>query len=124
MNLVLAFLASIVQGILVRIANETWDALWGQVFTSVADAEQKWAESGSGKLKREWVVNQVEAFVDAAAQKAGRPINFLERWAVRLFAGAVADALVDYVNDALGKGWADKAKELEKDLAGRLPVVE
>jgi hypothetical protein len=124
MNSILTFLGAIVAALLGRVANELWDQVWEQIFLAVAKAEKTWNEGGMGKVKRDWVVDQVTTFIAAKLQEIGKPLAFLDRMIVRLFVGAVADGVVAYANDALGKDWQAKVKELEAKWAGMLPVIE
>ncbi len=118
-NLLVAFLI----GLLSRIANELWDATFAKLFEAIEQAEAKWNAEGQGKVKRDWVVAQVMAFIDERLKAAGKPLAWLDRWMVSLAVGAVADAVVASLNDTLGKGWRQKAEELERQWAEKLPII-
>ena len=120
----LSFVIAFVLALLTRVANELWDAAFAKLFEAIAEAEAKWVEGGMGKVKRDWVVTQVMAFIDEKLKNAGKPLAWLDRWIVSLAVGAVADAIVDTLNETLGKNWRQKAEELERKWADMLPVIE
>src|SRR5690625_2248364 len=117
-DVVLAFLLGFVQRLLANVAQGLWDEVWEQIVTGVARAEQKWTESGQGAAKKTWVVDTVMEFVLARAE-----LNWLQRQIVKLFVGRAVDAVVQTVNDELGKDWADRVKEFERELAAKVPFI-
>jgi len=119
-RVVLAFLAALVQRFLTRVAQELWDQLWAQIFAAVAEAEERWIESGSGAKKKEWAVNAVMSAIEERISSLG----WLQKMILRLFIGEVIDAIIATVNDELGHDWVEKVKQVERDLAARLPVIE
>ena len=115
----LAFLAALAERILQRFVQGLWDALWEEVFRAVAEAEEKWRESGQGKAKKAWVMEQVMKFIDERAK-----LNWLQRLVVQLLVDKAIDAIVATVNEELGRNWVERVKELKQKLAAALPLVE
>lgn len=116
---VLAFLWLLVEPLLKRIANELWDGIWEQIILAVQHAEQKWAEAGRGETKKAEVIATVMAYVNEHAK-----LNWIQLQFVKLFVSKVVDAIVDELNEKAGKDWGEKVKELERNLAIKLPVIE
>lgn len=114
--LVLILLAALIYTILSAKDNGLWDAVWNQIFAAVAVAEEKWKASGSGDDKRRWVVDTVTAYVTARVE-----LNWIQRLALASFVGGVADAIVNEINEQLGKSWVDRVREFEARFAGRVP---
>lgn len=115
-----ALLVAFLGGILKRVANATWDDLWQKIFEGVAAAEAKWAEqSGKGAAKRKEVIDYIIDWI-----KGNRSLNVIELWVVRILTGNVVDAVVGEINNQLGKDWVKKAKEIEKDLAEWIPIID
>ena len=118
---VLAFLLAIGERILQKVAQGLWDELWRYVFAAVKEAEQKWEESGRGAAKKEWVLEQALKFID---ERAKGQLNWLQRLILRLLIGEVVDAIIELVNEEFGHDWVAKVREVERRLAGILPLVE
>lgn len=119
-SIVLAFLAAVVQRFLTRVAQELWDQLWTQIFAAVAEAEQRWVEAGQGAQKRDWAVNTVMTAIEEKITSLG----WIQRMILRLFIGEVVDAIIATVNDELGHDWVEKVKQVERELAAKLPIIE
>ena len=120
----LIFLGAVVRNLLTKIAQNLWESVWTEIAAAVAQAERQWREAGQGKVKRDWVVSEILTFVEREAKAKGVALNWFQRLVVRLFVGAVADALVQYINEAMGHDWVQRIDELEDELAGKLPFVE
>lgn len=116
---VLAFLAALAERFLRRFAQGLWDAMWEEIFRAVAEAEEKWQESGQGQAKKAWVMEQVMRFVDERAR-----LNWLQRLVVQLLVDKAIDAIVATVNEELGQNWVERVKEVKARLAAALPLVE
>lgn len=118
-QVLLAFLLAIVS----RVANELWDQVWARVFDAIAHAEAKWVAEGSGKVKRDWVVAQIMAFIDEKLKDAGKPLVWIDKWITSLAVGAIVDGIIGALNDTLGKDWRKKAEELEQTLNEKLSFI-
>lgn len=119
-QIALALAVAFLQGLLKRVANATWNDLWAKIFEGVAEAEKRWEEeSGKGSVKRQEVIDGVIAWISQH-----RGLNFIERWIVGMLVGNVVDALIDQINESLGKDWVKKAKEVEAQLAEYIPIID
>ena len=93
-KVLLAFLLALVT----QVSNELWDQFWELIFDSMDKAEAKWVESGSGKVKRDWVVNQAKDFISEKLKGAGKPLAWLDKWLVGLAIGAIVDGTIKTFN--------------------------
>lgn len=115
----LIFLSALVRSFLVNLVQNLWDGLWEEIFIAVAKAESRWDEGGRGEKKKEWVMSEVLSYLDEQAN-----LNFIQRQVARLFVSRVVDAVIETLNESLGKDWVERIRELEGTLADRIPFID
>ncbi|MCK8816891.1 hypothetical protein MWH28_05825 [Natroniella sulfidigena] len=111
---VLSFISLIVRQIFNNTAEKLWDGLWEEIFAAIIAAEEKWEESGQGKVKKEWVMEQVMNYA-----KEELELNWIKRRIVEFFISRVIDSLIETFNELVGEDWIDQVKELEEEWRER-----
>jgi hypothetical protein len=124
MNSIAKVLLMFAMTLLKNVANEVWDATVNRLLEAIEEAEAKWNDTNQGQLKKEWLISQVMAVVDAKLKAAGKPLAWLDRWMVQLAISAVADGVIKSLNDTLGRDWRGRAQEQFDKWAAALPVIE
>ncbi|WP_408956486.1 hypothetical protein [Natroniella sp. ANB-PHB2] len=111
---ILSFLSLIVRRIFSDVAETLWDNIWEEIFEAIIKAEEKWQESGQGKVKKEWVMEQVMDYIQEEVE-----LNWIKRRMVEFFLSQVIDALIETFNELVGEDWIDQVKELEEEWRER-----
>ena len=113
-NRILSFISLIVRRIFTDTVENLWDNLWEEIFAAVIAAEEKWEESGQGKVKKEWAMKQIMDYIENETD-----LNWIKRRIIEFFLSRVIDSLVETFNDLMGDDWLDQVKELEADWRER-----
>jgi hypothetical protein len=109
--------AGIAIGILKDIAHFAWGALWQIITDAMLEAEKQWIKSGSGEVKKDWVMNQVMAYLTKT-----KKLNFLSKWIVKTFLSKVIDQFITELNrDFENHEWAKHVQDLRKYIEKYLP---
>jgi len=99
-------------------ANLIWIDLWELIFSAIAEAEKQFQQD-SGKLRKEWVMDQVVHFLGERAK-----LNFIQNFLVQVVISRTIDAIIAQINAEFGHDWVAKAKEVERQLADKLPIID
>jgi hypothetical protein len=52
-----------------------------------------------------------------------KKLSKVQRWAVMVFMGRVIDAMIKDLNENHGQNWIDKAVDLKKKFADKIPGI-
>ena len=117
-----AIIASIIilaERILRNVSQSLWETIWEQIFLSVEAAEKKWRDSGMGETKVQWVIDTVLEWIGEKAN-----LNWWQKQIVRLFIKEIASAIVDSLNEQVGKDWINTVEQWQTSLADKVWFIE
>ncbi len=63
-------------------------------------------------------MNEVMSCLDEQAN-----LNLIQRQVARLFVSRVVDAIIETLNETLGKDWVKRIQEIEGTLADNIPFI-
>lgn len=117
-SLVVAVLLGFLQSVIKRTANLLWADIWDKLFEAIAEAEARFKNDG-GQLKKQWVMETVEAWI-----KERMELNWIQNLLLKMLLGRVIDAIIAELNETMGDDWIEKAREVERQLAGWMPIID
>lgn len=118
LSFLVSFVRRLLTGVVVKAGQNLWVASWTIIFQAIEEAEKRWKDGGSGKQKKEWVVEVVMEYI-----RGHISLGWFQKKIVELFVSQVADAIVIIINEELGHGWLERVKSLERELAGKIPFI-
>ena len=111
-------LATLAVTILKKAAAFIWETLWKIVGEAMIEVEKKWQESGSGTIRKEWVMNQAMGYITTHIK-----LNFLTGWIVQTFVSNVVDQVIDQLNiEFTDHKWIERVTELRTYIEKFLPI--
>lgn len=116
LSIVISSVRRLLSRVILKAGKNLWDATWSEIFTAIERAERRWQESGEGEKKKEWVISTVLDYIKERAS-----LNWLQHKMVSFFISAVADAIVETVNEEVGHSWLKSVKSLEEELSHKIP---
>jgi len=117
-SIVVGVVAKLGMEILSTLAQYTWDRLWKEIIAAIGNAELIYRQKGCGSFKRDWVMSHAMGFLEDK-----RVLKWWNRAIVRHALEQIVDYLVGEINKELSKSWTGRVSELERVLAGKLPVI-
>lgn len=117
-NFFVGLIMAFVFNVLERVKAGLFDELCTTANGAIANAEAAWyGQSGMGVVKKDWVMAQCMAWVDARV-----PLSWVQRILFKSAMSIFVSSLVTEINEALGKNWVEKAKELEAKIGLALGI--
>ncbi len=102
-----------------RIGNHVWIGAWELKIEGVAEAEKYWEEKGRGEDKKEFVIKKVMGYIEGQ-----KNLNFITRKILEMFVSRMVDAILEQLNEEIGKDWASQVEDLRDKLAGKIPFID
>lgn len=117
-TILLPFLAATAKSLLLSLAQNVWDGLWDLVFDSIKEIEIQIKNRDIQADKKKIILDRVESYLSQ-----NKKLSKVQRWAVIVFMGRVIDAMIKDLNENHGQNWIDKAVDLKKKFADKIPGI-
>jgi hypothetical protein len=117
-NLISSIIVKFALAALHSVAHAIWEGIWSSVFDSIKSAEQQWQSSGHGKVKKDWVLDQIMTYIDKM-----KKFNGIQKWAIKIFMGKAIDAIVEELNKSIGQDWVKSADMIKVLLEKKIPFL-
>lgn len=117
-TILLPFLAATAKSLLLSLTQNVWDGLWDLVFDSIREVEIQIKNRDVQVDKKKVILDRVEVFLTSQ-----KKLSKVQRWAVMVFMGRVIDAIIKDLNENHGQNWIDKAVDLKKKFADKIPGI-
>jgi hypothetical protein len=117
-TMVMPFIIATAKSLLLSLAQNVWDGLWDLVFDSIKEIEIQIKNRDVQADKKKIILDRVEVFLTSQ-----KKLSKVQRWAVMVFMGRVIDAMIKDLNENHGQNWIDKAVDLKKKFADKIPGI-
>lgn len=116
----MSFIHSLLLRLALSILNVAWEILWDIVEEAILEAERLWKKSGTGEVKKVWVMKKAMEFAESQVK-----LNFVTRWIVR----EAVSRTIDYIIDRLNKefedhNWIKYVDDLRKYFEKFIPGID
>jgi len=117
-NLIASIIVKFALAALRSVTHAIWEGIWSTVFDSIKSAEQQWQSSGHGKVKKDWVLDQIMTYIDKL-----KKFNGIQKWAIKIFIGRAIDTIVEELNNSIGNDWVKSADMIKVLLEKKIPFL-